>query len=184
MNSPLHREEIDGRLRELMGMSELSFADITWKINEEFRLYLTRGSVMGHAYRKGYKKNIGRKGGGSKPKPKRLHGTAEQNAVRSITAKRIEYPPVIDDQIPLEQRKTILELTENTCRWPVGDHHSSDFFFCGAEPLPQQPYCGPHCARAFTNHPHGWERPDAAARLRKWRYGSIVSSKIVDGEAA
>ena len=33
--------------------------------------------------------------------------------------------------IPIEQRKTLLQLTEQTCRWPIGDPGSADFFFCG-----------------------------------------------------
>jgi hypothetical protein len=42
----------------------------------------------------------------------------------------------------------LLELTDDTCRWPVGDPCAADFFFCGAPPLPGKPYCAAHCARA------------------------------------
>ena len=41
-----------------------------------------------------------------------------------------------------------MELTDDTCRWPVGDPSTVDFFFCGAQPLPDKPYCAAHCARA------------------------------------
>ena len=30
-------------------------------------------------------------------------------------------PELIDNIIPIGQRRTILELTEDTCRWPIGD---------------------------------------------------------------
>jgi hypothetical protein len=48
------------------------------------------------------------------------------------------------------QRKSLLELDNNTCRWPVGDPTHHEFFFCGAQPLPGKPFCALHCARAFV----------------------------------
>lgn len=44
---------------------------------------------------------------------------------------------------------SLLELTEDTCRWPVGDPGEPGFFFCGQSPLKGAPYCGPHCRKAF-----------------------------------
>jgi GcrA cell cycle regulator len=54
-----------------------------------------------------------------------------------------------DAKIPRRRRRALLELTENTCRWPVGDPRSSRFFFCGAQAAHNQPYCAEHCARAY-----------------------------------
>lgn len=54
-----------------------------------------------------------------------------------------------DEHIPLEQRKTLHELTSKTCRWPVGDPRKPGFFFCGAEPHAHWPYCNEHCARSY-----------------------------------
>ena len=34
-------------------------------------------------------------------------------------------PELIDNVIPIGQRRTILELNEQTCRWPIGDPSSS-----------------------------------------------------------
>jgi len=56
--------------------------------------------------------------------------------------------PGIDAAIPHAQRRSLLELTDDTCRWPVGDPCAAGFFFCGAPPLPGKPYCAAHCARA------------------------------------
>ena len=56
--------------------------------------------------------------------------------------------PVIDQEIPVEQRKTFLELEAHHCRWPVGEVGTDDFFFCGAEPLEGRSYCAAHHARA------------------------------------
>lgn len=68
-------------------------------------------------------------------------------------------PDTEDEDIPPEQRKTLLELTDDTCRWGVGDPQSPDFFFCGgrvaetlvAGKLKKRPYCHRHCMIAY--HP-------------------------------
>lgn len=57
-----------------------------------------------------------------------------------------------DLAIPIEQRCSIMDLSEATCRWPVGDPQSSDFFYCGAAPLKGRPYCPAHCMRAYGRY--------------------------------
>jgi GcrA cell cycle regulator len=58
-------------------------------------------------------------------------------------------PELIENIIPIGQRRTILELTEQTCRWPVGDPGSADFFFCGGNTLGGLPYCAYHSRVAY-----------------------------------
>lgn len=57
--------------------------------------------------------------------------------------------PMEDDAIPIEQRKTLLELGPDDCRFIVGDPQTSDFFFCAAPVVEGKPYCPGHCARCF-----------------------------------
>ena len=52
-----------------------------------------------------------------------------------IEAKPYVEDPRIDADIPLAQRRSLLDLTRGACRWPVGDPSHPDFFFCGAEAL-------------------------------------------------
>jgi GcrA cell cycle regulator len=52
-------------------------------------------------------------------------------------------------EIPVEQRKTLLQLDEKTCRWPVGDPGDGDFFFCGGETARDLPYCVHHARVAY-----------------------------------
>jgi GcrA cell cycle regulator len=58
-------------------------------------------------------------------------------------------PEVIDNVIPLGQRRTLLELTEETCRWPIGDPSSPEFFFCGGQAIAGLPYCTHHSRVAY-----------------------------------
>lgn len=75
-----------------------------------------------------------------------------------------DIPRIDDTQIPFDQRKTLRELTDQTCRWPVGDPCSPEFFFCGAKPLETYPYCAGHCAVAFESKSQRIERHATAPR--------------------
>jgi GcrA cell cycle regulator len=44
----------------------------------------------------------------------------------------------------------LVDLTEHTCKWPIGDPLAADFTFCGREPQPGKPYCPAHMLRAYT----------------------------------
>ena len=43
----------------------------------------------------------------------------------------------------------LMELTEKTCKWPVGDPATPDFWFCGLPSQQGKPYCEAHVGVAF-----------------------------------
>lgn len=47
------------------------------------------------------------------------------------------------------KKLTVMELTERTCKWPVGDPATEDFWFCGLPTQPGKPYCEAHVGVAF-----------------------------------
>lgn len=47
------------------------------------------------------------------------------------------------------KKLTLMELTERTCKWPVGDPATEDFWFCGLPVQPGKPYCEAHVGVAF-----------------------------------
>lgn len=53
--------------------------------------------------------------------------------------------------IPLDQRKALLQLTATTCHWPVGHPGAVDFFFCGGVSVEDRPYCRGHCHVAYQS---------------------------------
>jgi GcrA cell cycle regulator len=57
-------------------------------------------------------------------------------------------PNEFDEAIPVEQRRTLLELTSFTCRWPCGNPASNEFYFCGGQTDLVHVYCHPHTMRA------------------------------------
>ncbi|MDJ0629389.1 MAG: GcrA family cell cycle regulator [Rhodobacter sp.] len=44
---------------------------------------------------------------------------------------------------------SLMELTERTCKWPIGDPATEDFWFCGLSVQPGKPYCEAHVGVAF-----------------------------------
>jgi len=95
------------------------------------------------------------------PRPRKARTSSHmlrigRGAIRGNTALAQAYeveveaePELIDNIIPIGQRRTILELNEQTCRWPVGDPGSGDFFFCGGNTVSGLPYCAYHSRVAY-----------------------------------
>lgn len=47
------------------------------------------------------------------------------------------------------RKLSLLELTERTCKWPIGDPATAEFWFCGLPVKPGKPYCEAHVSVAF-----------------------------------
>jgi len=116
---------------------------------------ITRNAVVGKVHRLGLS---GRAKSPSTASPRPRKPRAErmirvsQPAIAGNTALAYEYdlepePELLE--IPAEQRKTLLQLNEHTCRWPVGEPGKDDFFFCGGDTANELPYCAYHCRVAY-----------------------------------
>ena len=51
--------------------------------------------------------------------------------------------------VPMSRRLELTELTERTCKWPIGDPLNDDFHFCGNESPDNSPYCTYHQRLAY-----------------------------------
>lgn len=51
--------------------------------------------------------------------------------------------------IPENERIGLLGLNEHTCKWPIGDPMSKDFYFCGRHSDDGKPYCEFHARKAY-----------------------------------
>ncbi|MGR3493188.1 MAG: GcrA family cell cycle regulator [Shimia sp.] len=47
------------------------------------------------------------------------------------------------------KKLSLMELTERTCKWPIGDPATTAFWFCGLPVQPGKPYCEAHVGVAF-----------------------------------
>jgi GcrA cell cycle regulator len=120
---------------------------------------ITRNAVIGKVHRLGLSGRA-KSVSAAAPRPRKARAShmlrISRAAVRGNTALAHAYefeaetvPELIENIIPIGQRRTILELTEQTCRWPIGDPGSSDFFFCGGNTITGLPYCAYHSRVAY-----------------------------------
>jgi len=56
---------------------------------------------------------------------------------------------LLDKSFEQENPKKLEELTDETCRWPIGHPYENDFYFCGRKPMEKFPYCKLHVLYAF-----------------------------------
>ena len=84
-----------------------------------------------------------------------------------LKSKRLVENARRDAQIPRSQRRALFELSDASCRWPVGDPASPSFFFCGAEAMRSKSYCAAHCARAYRRPRAPPQRARAVACARR-----------------
>ena len=130
---------------------------------------VTRNAVIGKVHRLGLSGRA--KSGNSTPRAKRAttrsssytknnkanaraSGSVRTNAV-SITRPQ----PVPDIVAPDPLKISLLELTDNTCKWPIGDPATDDFYFCGTKGKEDCPYCEYHALLAY--------QPQAERRARR-----------------
>ena len=115
----------------------------------------TRNAVIGKANRLGLERRRSKNLCSGQPRVRKPRNRNRSGSSVLILAPRINpepFVPLEEIVIPEAQRKTLLELTEETCRWPVGDPQADDFYFCGGEvgPVDCKPYCRAHARIAYT----------------------------------
>ena len=56
---------------------------------------------------------------------------------------------LLDKNFEGENPVKLEELTDKTCRWPIGHPHEENFYFCGRQSMEKLPYCKLHVLYAF-----------------------------------
>lgn len=116
---------------------------------------ITRNAVIGKVHRLGLSGRA-KSPSSSGPRPRKARSSGmlrvSRPSTRGNAALAYDYdldpePELIE--IPVEQRKTLLQLNEKTCRWPIGDPGGPDFFFCGGDTVNELPYCSYHARVAY-----------------------------------
>ncbi|WP_022707143.1 GcrA family cell cycle regulator [Paracoccus zeaxanthinifaciens] len=85
------------------------------------------------------------------PVPRRPVMTAGQPLPPQPSANEIS-PETLASAREVEKRArklTLMELTERTCKWPIGDPATDKFWFCGLPSAAGKPYCETHVSVAF-----------------------------------
>lgn len=116
---------------------------------------VSRNAIIGKVHRMGL---AGRERKSSAPRgpkperkapmrPRKVAATPQADGPPTEPAEPVR--PIEHPVIPVGQRRTIFELTNETCRWPIGDPGTKDFFYCGGPNTPGSVYCGFHHAIGY-----------------------------------
>ncbi|WP_394690859.1 GcrA family cell cycle regulator [Hoeflea sp.] len=76
-------------------------------------------------------------------------GAALKQDVDAVAAEDLDTRPMEDVVVPISRRLTLVELSERTCKWPIGDPLLDGFHFCGNDSCDGSPYCSYHAKLAF-----------------------------------
>ncbi len=73
-------------------------------------------------------------------------------ALKALPMPELRRMPVRAPEVvtmPVSLHATILTLSDQTCKWPIGDPAAADFHFCGNLPRSSAPYCEYHARIAY-----------------------------------
>jgi GcrA cell cycle regulator len=124
---------------------------------------ITRNAVVGKVHRLGVSgrakspaKSPDKSSSPAAPRARKRRSASRMLSGRGTTARARELddapePELLDNFIPLGQRRNLIELGKDTCRWPLGDPDSADFFFCGGPTIASLPYCSHHSRLAYQS---------------------------------
>jgi GcrA cell cycle regulator len=108
----------------------------------------TRNAVIGKAHRLNLQARL---------KSKKI--TSKVSVENNILAETKSNPKIgrkakfkallLDKNFEQENPTKLEELTDETCRWPIGHPHEESFYFCGRKPIDKFPYCKLHVLYAF-----------------------------------
>ena len=99
-----------------------------------------------------------------KDRPTRRRGG--QQGTRQATQQAAKAQP------PASTHKSLLDLTNHTCRWPQGRPGTKSFFFCGALGADLEnglPYCAQHMRRAYVVPPDNAGATPLGSGITPWR---------------
>ena len=108
---------------------------------------VTRNAVIGKAYRLNLEARAISKKSSATTKAKSENSTEIKQ--EKISRKARFKSLLLDPNFEPENPKKLSELTDDTCRWPIGHPHEEKFYFCGRKPLEKFPYCKLHVLYAF-----------------------------------
>jgi GcrA cell cycle regulator len=151
---------------------------------------VTRNAVIGKVHRLGMsgrakgsnqssaslKKHAAPRTGNFSKSAKASAKQATSNSQTSSSTPRAA--PVVDVPKPVLRMISLLELTEQTCKFPIGDPQEEGFGFCGVQSRDNDPYCEYHCRLVYQ--PASDRRRDKSARTQ----GQITAQAASSGLGA
>ena len=106
----------------------------------------TRNAVIGKAHRLDLEARA----------PSKQSGQSSNSNIKPIrrgsapTSRKAKFQSILlDKNFEPENPKSLEDLTDQTCKWPIGHPNEEKFYFCGRKPEGEFPYCKLHVLYAF-----------------------------------
>ena len=107
----------------------------------------TRNAVIGKVHRLNLETRTASKGSTSKANTE--NNVKPETKIQKHGRKARFKALLLDKSFEPENPKKILELTDDTCRWPIGHPYEETFYFCGRKSMEKFTYCKLHVLYAF-----------------------------------
>ena len=133
-------EEKVNKLKELWGKGNTAsqIAEIIGGIS--------RNAVIGKAHRLNLEARAPSKNSGAPSS--RDNRQVKRNP--APTSRKAKFQSILlDKNFEPENPKSLENLTDETCKWPIGHPNEEKFYFCGRKPEGEFPYCKLHVLYAF-----------------------------------
>ena len=107
---------------------------------------VTRNAVIGKAYRLNLAaKSVQKKNNFNQVSQHQEHAPQPERKTRKSRFKSL----LLDKSFEPENPKSLEELHDEICRWPIGHPNEPDFYFCGRKSMKDFSYCKLHVLYAF-----------------------------------
>ena len=108
----------------------------------------TRNAVIGKAHRLNLEARMTSKKKQVTP-GKQKNSSLKEYKTQKLGRKARFKALLLDKNFEGENPLKLEELTDKTCRWPIGHPHEENFYFCGRQSMEKLPYCKLHVLYAF-----------------------------------
>ena len=109
----------------------------------------TRNAVIGKAHRLNLEARAPSKNSSNSVSSTGQNRIQRRPSQQPLTRKQKFQSILLDKNFEPEKPKSLEELTEKTCKWPIGHPNEESFYFCGRTPEEEFPYCKLHVLYAF-----------------------------------
>ena len=106
----------------------------------------TRNAVIGKAHRLNLQARAPSK---HKPAQQKQGERPTKKVVQPMSRKSRFQSILLDKNFEAEKPTSLENLTEKTCKWPIGHPDEETFYFCGRKPEDKFVYCKLHVLYAF-----------------------------------
>ena len=111
---------------------------------------------------------------GKAPKINNSQYQKKANLQRRIRRPRGLRAIVIEKNFEPENPTTLENLTDKTCRWPIGHPDEKDFYFCGRTPMDDRIYCKLHVLHAYQPRGQKGDEP----QINNNKIQNLITKKV------